>query len=123
MAIATTAIIQGAGQLPIFQSTAQGAGSWYQVHESLRNLTFQATITGSSATAPVTGVINIQGSNDGVNPLASNLGVITLSSAASPACDGVAIDAHWNFVRAYLSTGTTNSSGSTMSVIVSAHKP
>lgn len=123
MTIATTAYIQGAGQVPIFQSTAAGAGDWYPVHPGLRNLTFQATMTGSSVGASVSGTVEIQASNDGVNPLATALGTITLSSAASPGSDGLAIDAHWNYVRAKLTTGSTNSSGSSMAVIVSAHVP
>lgn len=126
MALASTSnyINTGGGHL-IFSSTVVGAGNWVPVHPKVRGITFQATLTGSSVGAPVQGTVSIQASNDGVNPIASTLGLITFSSTgiASPAVDGFAIDAHYNFIRAMLggATGTTMSSGSTMSVIASPH--
>ena len=122
--MATTAsYIQTAGQHYLLQSTSTGAGNWVPVHPAIRNITFQAIETGSSVAAPVAGSVSIQASNDGVNPISSTLGVINFNQIASPASDGFSIDAHYNYVRAVLAgntTGTTMSSGSTMSVIATA---
>ena len=117
------AYIQGAGQISILQTTSTGYGDWFQVHPNIRNVTVQASVSGSSVGAPVTGTIAVQASNDGLNPLISTLGLITFSSVGSPGVDGFSIDARWNFIRAGLTTGTTQSSGSSFSVIVSAHVP
>lgn len=118
----TATYIQGAGQNYILQSTSSAAfGNWVPVHPSIRNITFQAVETGSSALVSVSGSVSVQASNDGVNPIATTLGVITFSSAASPGSDGFSIDAHWNYVRAYINSGNTQSSGSTFSVFCSAH--
>lgn len=114
------AYIQGAGQIPILQTTAAGAGSWFEVHPKIRNITLQLSELGSSVGAPVTGSVSVQASNDGVNPLISTLGTIAFSSVASPAVDGFSLDAHWNFIRGVLTTNSTQSSGSTFSLIASA---
>lgn len=141
MALASTAnyINTGGGHL-ILQSTqiassagstvgassagsTNGYGQWIPVHPKIREMTVQAILQGSSAGAAVYGSVAIQGSNDGVTPISSTLGFINFAGSASPQADGFAIDAHYNFIRAILggSSGTTMSSGSTMSVIVSPH--
>ena len=133
MALASTAnYINTGGGHKIFSSTLGGTsagstvgiGSWVPVHPKVRGITFQATMLGSSVGAPVAGSVSIQASNDGVNPISSTLGLINFNQVASPAVDGFAIDAHYNFVRAVLNgntTGSTLSSGSTMSVTASPH--
>jgi hypothetical protein len=140
MALASTAstIHTGGGHL-IFSSSGRstqsslgssveygpGAGSWVPVHPKIRGITFQAILTGSSVGAPVSGTFGIQASNDGVNVISSTLGTIAFSSASghvSPVSDGFAIDAHYNFVRAYLSTvAGSMSTGSTGQVVASPH--
>lgn len=102
-----------------------GSGAWVPVHPKIRGITLQAVLTGSSVGAPVTGTFGIQASNDGVNALTSTLGTISFSSASgnvSPAADGFAIDAHYNFLRCYMSTVAGSlSTGSTGQVIASPH--
>lgn len=102
-----------------------GNGGWVPVHPKIRGITFQATLTGSSVGAPITGTFGVQASNDGVNVISSTLGTIAFSSASghvSPRSDAFAIDAHYNFIRAYMSTvAGSMSTGSTGQVIASPH--
>lgn len=122
MAASTLGYLQGPGQSAILQTTSTAAaGNWIPVHPSIRNLTVQAIETGSSVGVSVSGNVSIQVSNDGVNPIISTAGIISFSSLASPASDGFSIDAHWNFVRAYLNANTTMSSGSSVTVLLSGH--
>lgn len=127
MALSSTAnYIQSGGQSLIFAATSTGPGNFVPIHPNIRNMTVQATMTGSSVAAPVAGSVSIQASNDGVNPIASTLGVINFNQAASPANDGFSIDTHYNYIRAVLAgntTGSTLSSGSSMQVTVSPLAP
>ncbi len=95
---------------------------WYQVHPRVRNIGFQLKLSSTaSAEELMTGAVEIQGSNDGVTPLKTLLGTISLSSEVQPASDGLAIDAHWGFVRAVISSGTTMSSGTSVNVLANPH--
>lgn len=119
-----TTYIQGAGPTAIFASSTPSTGAFIRVHPGIRNMTVQAVLTGSSVGSTESGVVKIAASNDGVTPLATLLGTITLSSLGSPACDGFAIDAHWEWIRAEvtsISTSTTSAINSSMSVYVSGH--
>ena len=110
--------LHGAGT--IFNSSSTGASTgWTQLNPKAGTVTFQARTTGSSVGALVSSVVQIQASNDGVTPLATVLGTITLSSAASPASDGFTTDAAWKFVRAN-QTSISTSTGSKTSVIANA---
>lgn len=132
MALGSTSnyINTGGGHLILASTVATSSngstnalGNWVPVHPHIRGMTVQAVLQGSSVGAAVYGSVSVQGSNDGVNPIGSTLGAIMFQGGASPQSDGFAIDAHYNFIRAILggTTGTTMSSGSTMSVIVSPH--
>lgn len=76
-------------------------GAWQKVpHRNEVNgpamsWTVQA-VEGTSGT--VTATVIIDASNDGVNALPTPLGTITLN-ATSPAIDGFAWTARWNFIR------------------------
>lgn len=83
----------------ILNSSSTGAGSWFQLNPKLGNATFQVLTTGSSVGDVVAATVTIEASNDGVNPLATVLGTVTLSTN-SPASDGIAINANWKYVRA-----------------------
>lgn len=111
--------IQSGGQTSIYSSSGTGAGTWIPVHPRIRNITLQATQLGSSVGSTVSSVINIEASNDGVNALQTKLGTITMSSLGSPAVDGFAIDAHWNFIRVNVSSISTGS----IAVVASAQVP
>lgn len=120
----TANYIHTGGQSYILQSSSTGNGNWVPVHPNIRQMSVQAELTGSSVGAPVAGSVSLQASLDGVNVISSTLGVINFNQVASPAVDGFAIDAHWNFIRAVYAgntTGSTISSGSTMTVTVSPH--
>jgi len=97
------------GVQDIFGSTAVGAGSWWRIPQKIGNLTFQVIQSGTVGST-LSSAVDFEGSNDGVNPLATKLGSVSLSSAAHPASDGIAIDANWAFVRAKLNSLTTGSS-------------
>lgn len=102
--------IHPGGPQIILTSSSTGPGAWYRLHPGVRNPTVQTTMTGSSVGVLLSAVMNIEVSNDGVNPAATLAGTITISSAASPSADGFALAAHWEYVRANLqsiSTGTT----------------
>ena len=124
MAFSTATFIQGTGCNYLLQSTSTAAaGNWVPVHPAIRNLSFQLIGNGSSATASVSGQVDIQGSLDGLSATTQALVSLTLSSGSSPMSAVGSIDAHYNFVRAQLAAATTNSSGSTFSVLVSALDP
>lgn len=95
---------------------------WHRVHPGVRNIGFQLKLSSTaSAEELMTGAVEIQASNDGVTPLATLLGTISLSSAVQPASDGLAIDTHWGYVRSVISSGTTMSSGTSVEVLASPH--
>jgi hypothetical protein len=95
------------GATTIFSSSSTGAGDWYQLNPKLGNTTFQMLTTGSTAGKLITASVDIQASNNKVTPLATALGTISLSSAASPASDGLAINANWKYVRVNLTAVST----------------
>lgn len=115
--MSSTNYLQGAGQFSVFNSSSTGAGGWCGIHPNIRNVTLQTVQTGSSVGALVSSVMQVQLSNDGVNPIATLAGTITLSSAASPGADGFSIDAHWNFIRGNLQSAA----GGPVNLIASAH--
>lgn len=104
----------GGGSLAVSQllpggTTGNVTGSFVQ--RTASQSTFQATVVGSGA---IGCTVTLQGSNDGVTPVGTSLGVITLSGTAS-ASDGFAIDAPWPYVRAVVS----GSSGTIASITTS----
>ena len=99
--------IQAGGPQTILNSSSTGAGNWYRLHPQVRNVTFQAVATAAGATIGST--ILIQGSNDGVNPIASVLATIALNSSSTVASDGFTLDAHWEYVRAQVNSLTSGS--------------
>ena len=109
------------GQTLVLSSSSTGAGAWIPVRPNIRNISYQATIVGSSVGAAVSGVVNLEVSNDGINAIQTILGAITLSSgstifpAVSPAADGFTMDTHWSWVRANVQSLT----GSSMQVVAS----
>lgn len=90
--------IYTAGVQSMLNSSSTGPGSWYRVHPQVRNITFQATITGSSVGVTVSSTIYVEGSNDGSNAVGTKLATIALSGG-SPQSDGFTLDAHWEYVR------------------------
>lgn len=109
--------IYSPGPQTILNSSSTGSGSWYRLHPNVRNVTFQALLPGSSVGVTVGSTIFIEGSNDGVNAIASKLGTIAFNGG-SPQSDGFTIDAHWEYVRATINSITTASSAA--SIIASA---
>ena len=107
--------IHPAGPTIILTSTSTGPGSWFRMHPAVRAPTVQTTMTGSSVGVLLSAVMNIEVSNDGVNPTATIAGSITLSSLASPAADGFALAAHWEYIRANLQSISTGSTTTTVS--------
>lgn len=84
-------------------ATTNSTGDWK--FKDAPSCTIQAIVTGAGA---VTATVTIQVSNDGVNPLATAAGIITLSGTA-PQSDGFTTSgAPWKYIRAVVSnlTGT-----------------
>ena len=107
--------IYSPGPQTIFNSSSTGAGAWYHVHPTVRNITFQALQIGSSVGVVVGSTTWIEVSNDGINPIATKMSTFAFN-AASPQSDGVSLDAHYEYVRANLNSLTTG----VVSVIASA---
>lgn len=105
--------IQDTGVNTIFNSTAVGPGQWYRIHHKITEMAFQATISGTTAgsTVSVGAVVAIEQSVDGVNPMITKLGTITISSvtAVSPAADGFGstVGMGAQYVRANLTSLST----------------
>lgn len=108
--------IYTAGPVTILNSSSTGPGSWYRLHPSVRNLTVQALQTGSSVGVTVGSTIYVEGSNDGVNAIATKLATIVFNGA-SPQSDGFSLDAHWEYIRLNTNSVTTGS----IQGIVSGH--
>jgi hypothetical protein len=108
--------IHPAGTTNILASSSTGPGSWFRLHPAVRAPTVQMTLTGSSVGVLISGVANIEVSNDGINPCQTLAGTITLSSLASPTADGFALVAHWEYMRANLQSISSGAA----SVVVSA---
>jgi hypothetical protein len=89
-------------------TSAPTAGNW-QFKDAPKSA-IQAVVTGSGT---VTATIVIEVSNDGVNPVATPLGTITINGTA-PQSDGFTTDAPWKFIRARV----TAISGTSASVAV-----
>jgi hypothetical protein len=83
-----------------------GPGSF--LYKDSPKATFQAVVVGAGA---VSATVNIEYSNDGVNPCATVGGTITLSGTTAIA-DGFTSDSPWKFVRA----NVTAISGGTVQV-------
>lgn len=115
--------IHNAGPITIFSSTV-GAGEWYAVHPSIRNLTFEARITGSSVGAAVSHEVTLEGSHNGTSTDGYVLDTLTFSSTASltsPQVQAGSIDAHYPFVRINTGTGTTSAASQTVAVATAGH--
>jgi len=80
--------------------TGATTGAW--LYKDSPTSTIQATVIG---TGSVTCTVTIQVSNDGVNPVATSAGVITLSGTTS-ASDGFTTSAPWKFIRAVVTVPT-----------------
>lgn len=114
------AYLQAAGPNTILSSSSTGPGPWVRVHPSVRNVTFQATHTGSSVGTSVASTSFVEVSNDGVNPLNTKAATIVMGTApldVSPAVDGFSIDAHYEWVRGNINSISTG----TIAIIASVH--
>lgn len=114
------AYIQCAGQNTVLASSSTGPGSWIPIHPNIRNMTFQVTHTGSSVGTSVASTSFVEFSNDGVNALATKAATIVMGASpldVSPASDGFAVDAHYNFVRGNINSISTGS----ISIIATVH--
>ena len=133
----STAYIEGAGPVVIFESSAGGTTAeltdvalWYKVHPRVRQLSFGAKIlsTDTDGATIIQAAFEIQASMDGQNRVNTLLGTITCtgvvgigSTLGNGVADGLAVDAHWPYVRAVFSSGTTLSSGITHQVAVASY--
>lgn len=83
--------------------TLTGYGDF--VYKDSPNASFQAIVTGTGA---VTATVTIEYSNDGVNPLDTVGGTITLSGTTTDSDGFISQNASWKYVRAHLTavTGT-----------------
>ena len=99
--------IQDAGLNQIFNSSSTGPGNWYRIHPGIDHMGIQASLVGSSVGSTVSGVVNIEVSVDGVNPLATLAGAITISSAGSPGADGFDYAGGFQYIRANLQSIST----------------
>ncbi len=90
----------------ILNSSSTGPGSWYRVHPSIRNITFQTLQTGSSVGVTVASTSYIEVSNDGTNALATKAATIAFNGG-SPQSDGFSLDAHYEYVRANINSIST----------------
>jgi len=116
--ISSTAHIQGAGPVQVFDSTAFTAlGLWYPVNPRVRQMSVQANLTGSSVGAVVQASLEVQASLDGAVRVNTLLGTIAVTGI-SPSADGLAVDAHWKYIRVVNSSGTTQSANTSISVSV-----
>jgi hypothetical protein len=97
------------GPTVILASSSTGPGSWFRVHPKISNLSFQATLTGSSVGVAITGSVKIEASADGTNALDTSVGTITPSVGTSPDADGFTTDAGWGWYRANLQSISTGS--------------
>lgn len=100
--------IYSPGPQTLLNSSSTGPGSWFRLHPSVRNVTFQATLTGSSVGVTVGTTLYVEASNDGVNALATKLATIAFNGA-SPQSDGFTLDAHYEYVRFNTNSITTGS--------------
>ena len=65
-------------------------------------------VTGVMSTGTGSAVVTVYVSNDRVNWIA--LGTVTLSLSTTPATDGFAVSARWNYVKSTATTLTANGS-------------
>lgn len=98
--------IYSPGPQTILNSSSSGPGAWYRLHPNIRNVTIQALQQGSSVGVTVGSTIYVEGSNDGINPIATKLGTIAFNGA-SPQSDGFTLDAHWEYIRFNTNSLTT----------------
>ncbi len=110
--------IQTPGATIIFDqsSTTLQAGSAYQVLPKISDLTFQASIIGTSAGVTVTGTINIDVSNDGTNFVAAVGTTMTISGVTPQSAIGViasSLKGGWSYVRANLTAASSTTTAST----------
>lgn len=84
----------------ISAKTTTGAGDWVPVRAIRDKRTFQVTVSGTATVA-------IEGSNDGVNPVTLQSGIV--------ASAGFEDDAPWNYVRANV---TSVSGGGSATVVM-----
>lgn len=87
-------------------------GAW--IYKNSPASTFQATVNGTGA---IGATVVIQGSNDGVNAVATAIGTITLAGT-TVFSDGFTTSAPWKWVRAVVSapSGTISSISCLMGV-------
>jgi len=69
-------------------------GNW--IYKAAPKAAIQATVAGTGA---VTATVQIEASNDGINPLTTLVGSITLSGTTSTS-DGFTTDSPWKYIRA-----------------------
>ena len=122
-------LIQTPGPTTILNitSTTTGPGSWYRVNnQKLSDLTFQVLHAGTSAGVTVSSTINIEGSNDGSNAIATVLAAIAINGT-TPQSEGATMKSTmagaWEYIRANVnraSSSTSVSTGYNIQVIVGA---
>ena len=111
--------LQSPGGQVILTSSSTGPGDWYRVHPKLGLLTFQVTHTATSVGASLSSTVVIEGSNDGVNAMATVLGTIVFAGA-SVQSDGFATNNHPEYIRAKyngIGAATAGSTGSTFAIV------
>jgi hypothetical protein len=96
-----------AGPTIILNSTSTGPGSWYKTMPGMRNQTVQATFSATGASTTISGVCNIEVSNDGATACGTLAGAITSPNNLVTAADGFAMTAHWEYMRANLQSLST----------------
>jgi hypothetical protein len=98
-------LIRQNGSVPLLATTTQGTvGPWVKCYGP--DQTYQAVANGTAGA--YTSTVTIQGSNDGVNPVATALGTITTNGTATTlTSDGfTATRAPWAWIRATATTLT-----------------
>ena len=113
--------IQTKGPTTIFENaaaTTKSAGSWYQVHPSLRNLTFQVVQTASSVGATASSTVYIEVTNStAAGRVATKWLTVALTGTTDTvtdggSCTGTSMAGPWNYYRANLNSLSSSTVGS-----------
>ncbi|MHB0965512.1 MAG: hypothetical protein ACYC36_03570 [Bellilinea sp.] len=112
-------LIQSPGPTAILNitSTTTGPGSWYRVdNKKLSDLTFQGLHVGTSDGVTVQSTIYIEGSNDGVNAIATKLATFAFNGT-TPQSEGATMlstmKGAWEYIRANVNSASSSTSVST----------
>jgi len=107
----TNVTVSSGNAVTIFTSTSAPTTSNWTFKQSPLS-SFQATVVGTGA---VTATVTIEASNDGLYPLSTLLGTITLSGTTFSS-DGFTTNAPWKFIRANVTS--ISGTNATVSVIM-----